>query len=107
MATTEDYVEYVCEQIRGLGEIRYRKMFGEYTVYVDNKPLILVCDNTSFVKMLDCIEDRMWGAETGFPYDGAREHYVLNIEDRELCEFVITELKKVTPLPKSKKKSSR
>ena len=25
MATSIDYIEYVCEQIRGVGEIRYKK----------------------------------------------------------------------------------
>ena len=34
MATSIDYIDYVCEQIRGVGEIRYKKMFGEYMVYV-------------------------------------------------------------------------
>lgn len=28
MATTQEYIEYVCEQISGVGDIRYRKMFG-------------------------------------------------------------------------------
>ena len=34
MATTKEYVEYVCEQIEGVGDIRFRKMFGEYMIYV-------------------------------------------------------------------------
>ncbi len=42
MATSIDYIEYVCEQIRGVGEIRYKKMFGEYMVYVNDKPVIIV-----------------------------------------------------------------
>lgn len=25
MATTNEYIEYVCEQIKGIGEIRYKK----------------------------------------------------------------------------------
>ena len=40
MATTREYVEFVCEQIRGVGEIRYRKMFGEYMVYINAKPIL-------------------------------------------------------------------
>lgn len=30
MGTTIDFIEYVCDQIAGVGEIRYKKMFGEY-----------------------------------------------------------------------------
>lgn len=32
MATTESYINYVCEELNGIGSIRYKKMFGEYMV---------------------------------------------------------------------------
>ena len=35
MASTPEFVRYVCEQIAGAGAVRYRKMFGEYLIYVD------------------------------------------------------------------------
>lgn len=103
MATTNEYIEYVCEQIQGVGEIRYQKMFGEYMVYVNQKPVIIVCDNVPFVKMLDCIKEKMQDAETGYPYKGAKEHYVLDIDNREFCKDVVCEIEKVTPIPKKKK----
>jgi len=104
MATTNEYIEYVCEQIKGVGEIRYKKMFGEFMVYVNDKPIIIVCNNVPFVKQLDCIKNVMENAETGFPYKGAKEHYILDIDNSEFCKSVIIELEKVTPIPKSKKK---
>ncbi len=104
MSTTNEYIKYVCDQIRDVGEIRYKKMFGEFMVYVNNKPVIIVCDNVPFVKKLDCIKDMMQFAETGCPYRGAKEHYVLDIDNSEFCKSVIIELEKVTPIPKSKKK---
>ena len=104
MATSIDYIEYVCEQIRGVGEIRYKKMFGEYMVYVNDKPVIIVCDNNTFVKKLDCIKDMMQNAETGCPYKGAKEHYILDIDNSEFCKTIVTEVEKVTPLPKPRKK---
>ena len=55
MATSEDYIEFVCGQLAGAGAVRRRKMFGEYMVYVNGKPLLLVCDNTVFVKMLPAL----------------------------------------------------
>ncbi len=30
MASSLDFVEYVCEQISGAGEITYKKMFGDF-----------------------------------------------------------------------------
>ena len=104
MATTNEYIEYICEQIKGIGEIRYKKMFGEFMVYLNNKPVIIVCNNVPFVKKLDCIENMMQDAEIGFSYKGAKEHYVLDIDNMEFCKSVIIEIEKVTPIPKPKKK---
>ncbi|MDD3165045.1 MAG: TfoX/Sxy family protein [Oscillospiraceae bacterium] len=106
MATTVDYIEFVCEQIAGVGAVRYRKMFGEYMVYVNDKPVLLVCDNTVFVKILPALSDLMAGAETALPYEGGKAHYILDIEDRALTQAVIHVLEPVTPLPKAKKKSA-
>ncbi|WP_305133072.1 TfoX/Sxy family protein [Thomasclavelia cocleata] len=104
MATTNEYIEYVCEQINGIGEIRYKKMFGEFMVYVNNRPVIIVCDNVPYVKQLECIKEMMQNVETGYPYKGAKEHYVLDIDNLEFCKTVISEVEKVTPLPKPRKK---
>ena len=57
MATRLDFVEYTCGQIEGIGAVRHRKMFGEYMVYVNDKPILLICDNTVYVKDLPCIAD--------------------------------------------------
>ena len=107
MATTVDFIEYVCEQIRGTGNVRYRKMFGEYMVYVNDKPVLLVCDNTVFVKPRDEIKDKMQKAEMAFPYTGAgKEYYILDIDDGEFSREVVEIMEPITPLPKSKKKKS-
>lgn len=105
MATQQDFVEYVCEQVAGTGDIRYRKMFGEYMVYVNDKPLLLVCDNTVYVKKLELLAELLRDADTGCPYHGAKEHYVLDIDNAELSAAVIRLLEPVTALPKPRKKS--
>ena len=104
MATTLDYIEYICGQIDGVGAVRYRKMFGEYMVYVNNKPIILVCDNTVYVKALPCLDTLSKELDKGYPYTGAKEHYVLDIDNAELAKQVVTTLEPVTPLPKPKKR---
>lgn len=104
MATSTEFIEFVCEQIRGTGAVRYRKMFGEYMVYVNDKPVLLVCDNTVYVKRLECVADAMKDAEKDFPYAGAKEHYILDIDNTALSREVVGILETVTPLPKPKKK---
>ena len=50
MASSVDFVEYVCGQISGAGNIAYKKMFGEYAVNCNGKVVGLICDNQFFVK---------------------------------------------------------
>lgn len=104
MATSTDYIEFVAEQVRDCGAVRYKKMFGEYMVYVNNKPILLVCDDTVFVKILPCLDELMENAEKGFPYDGAKEHYILDIDNSELAQKVVVTLEPVTAIPKPRKK---
>lgn len=106
MATTKDYIEFVCDQLHGCGDVRYRKMFGEYMVYVNDKPVLLVCDNTVYIKKLDAVCDLMAGADCGVPYEGAKEHFILDIEDTELAQKAVEILERITPLPKPRKPKS-
>ncbi len=104
MATSQDYIIFVSDQIRDTGEIRYKKMFGEYMVYVNDKPILLVCNNTVYIKKLPEIQEHMTTAELGFPYNCAKEHYILDIEDSELSKIIIDILEPITKVPKPKKK---
>jgi TfoX/Sxy family transcriptional regulator of competence genes len=106
MATDLDFIHYVCDQVADTKIITYRKMFGEYMVYVNAKPILLVCDNTVYVKMLDCIAEEMKEAEIGEPYHGARPHYILDIDNAEFCRQVISILEPLTPVPKPKKRKT-
>ena len=93
MATSDDYLTFVLEQLPPLGVVRSRKMFGEYMVYFNEKPVLLVCD-----------DNLMYDTPCGCPYEGAKEHYMLDVEDRELTEQVLRAVEAATPLPKPRKK---
>ena len=107
MATTIDFIEFICEQIDGVGAVRYRKMFGEYMVYVNDKPLLLVCDNTVYLKIHDSISQLMTEADQGFPYQGAKLHYILDIDNADFSKEVITVLEPHIQVPKPKKKKTK
>ena len=102
MASDIDFVNYLIDQIKGIGVVMSKKMFGEYMVYVNQKPVILVCNNTAYVKMLENIKPYFENAETDFPYKGAKEHYILDIDNRETLIEIIKEVEKVTKIPKKK-----
>lgn len=103
MATTAEYIEYVMDQMHDFDGVRSRKMFGEYMVYINDKPILLVCDNTVMVKKLPAIKELMKDAECAFPYDGAREHYILDLESPQ-AKDVITMLEEITQVRKKKAK---
>lgn len=105
MATSLDYILFVAQQVEDFGEVRYRKMFGEYMLYIDNKPIFTVCDNTVFVKKYDEIAELMSDAQCGFPYDGAKECYIADIENKELLEKLVPVLLSTVKIPKKKIKS--
>ena len=103
MATSKEYIEFVFEQLQGINGVTYKKMFGEYMVYVQGKPLLLVCDNTVMIKKLPELAALMQGAPEDFPYEGAKLHYVLDIENRELTRKAVEVLSQCIPLPKKKR----
>ena len=43
MASHQDFVDYVAEQLREAGIIRSRKMFGEYGLYCDGIFFAVIC----------------------------------------------------------------
>lgn len=95
MATTIDYIEFICEQLTPYGKVHYKKMFGEYMVYIEDRPLLIVTDNTVYAKCLDSLKELMKNNETGYPYQGAKLHYILDVEDKEITGQVITALQAV------------
>ncbi|MDR1760015.1 MAG: TfoX/Sxy family protein [Fibrobacter sp.] len=104
MASDMDFVNYVMEQINGTGDVSSKKMFGEYMVYVNQKPLILICDNTAYVKKLDAVRELLTTEETGVPYQGAKEHYILDVDNGKEMKNVVKVLEKIIPIPKKKTK---
>jgi hypothetical protein len=56
--------------------------------------------------MLDCVSSLVQKESKGFPYKGSKEHYIIDIEDKELLNTVIDELVKVIPIPAKRKKTS-
>lgn len=92
MASDKSYLDYVIEQLSGPYELRYKYMFGEYCVYVNNKPIILVCDNTVFLNKDKKIEHLMKDAQVGIPYKGAKERYILDIDNNEFVISILSTL---------------
>ena len=81
MATDPQRMEWILEQMEGAGNLRYRKMFGEYGVYCDEVFFAVVCDGTLFIKPTQVLQP---------PYQGAKPSFRLDdLTDRErLIELI-------------------
>ena len=104
MACSQEFIDFICETLAPLGEVRYRKMMGDHVIYLNDKCVITACDNNAFMKKLDCIAPLMIDAETGCAYEGAKEAYILDFADQNKVREVISILWEALPSPKKKKK---
>ena len=105
MATDLEFMEFLADQMAGAGEISYRKMFGEYAVYLDGKVVALVCDNRLFVKPT-AAGRAFIGAPVEAPaYPGAKNSFLIEdaFEDREWISELIRITARDLPAPKPKK----
>lgn len=101
MATTVEFVEYVHEQ-SGLGSaLVYKKMFGEYALYVDGKVVALACDNSLYVKPTRAVEELALSLEMRAPYRGAKPHVVVDelLDDGERLKTILLATASALPVP--------
>ena len=105
MASTKDFVDYVCDQLRDAGDISSRKMFGEYAVYCDGKVIALICDDQVFVKKTEAATGMLGAdAEEAPPYDGAKPHFrVTDLDNKRFMTKLIRAICDELPEPKPKK----
>lgn len=108
MASDQDFIDYIIDQIENAGNITAKKMFGEYGIYSDGKIFALVCDNALYIKPTEA--GRMFIGEPveASPYPGAKNYFLIEdeIDNREgLSELIrITTAELPEPKPKKRKK---
>ena len=105
MACSTEFIEFVCEVLAPLGEIRTRRMMGDYILYLNEKCVATLCDNNVYVKIHPSINELMKDAEIGRPYEGAKDHYILNLSEETLSRKVLSELWNHLSFPKKKSHS--
>lgn len=106
MASDQNFVDFVIEQIQNTGTITAKKMFGEFGIYCDGKLFGLVCDNKLFIK-----PTLQGAAFIGNPielpaYEGAKPSFLIEekIEDVEWLRKLVKITLDNLPDPKIKKK---
>ena len=107
MGTHPDYAAYAAEQLSQAGNIRLRKMFGEYGVYCDGIFFGVICEDQLFVKITPEAEAAFPGLPKAPPHEGARNYFLIeDIDNREslaaLVRLTCSVLRETPPQKKEK-----
>jgi TfoX/Sxy family transcriptional regulator of competence genes len=108
VASDREFFTFVCEQLRGAGEISSRRMFGEAAVYLEDKVVGLVCDNQLFVKATEPGRAKIGVPVEAPPFPGANNWFLLaDLDDPEFLADLIRTTADALPVPKIKTKKKR
>jgi TfoX/Sxy family transcriptional regulator of competence genes len=105
MATELSFVEYVLETARFGDRLTYRKMFGEYALYLDGKVVAFACDNSLFIKPSQAAASLAPDLPQGPPYPEAKNYPIADelLDDPEALRRLVEATAALMPLPKPKK----
>lgn len=107
MSTRAETVEFLTDQLSALPTIRSRRMFGEYCIYCDDKPVAFVCDDELFVKPTDEGRAFIGDPDEAPAYPGSKLYFRVSgdrWEDREWLTELIDRTAAALPAPKPKKR---
>ena len=104
MATSNEYLTFVLEQMKEVEGVSQRAMMGEYVLYYKGKVIGGIYDNRFLVKPVASAVSMMPDASWEIPYDGAKK--MLLVDDLENKDFLRELLEKMfdeLPFPKKRK----
>jgi DNA transformation protein and related proteins len=103
MASDNDFISFVCEQLRGAGEISSRRMFGEATVYFEDKVVGLVCGNQLFIKATEPGRAKIGVPVESPPFPGANKWFLMaDLDDTDFLADLIRTTSDALPAPNVK-----
>jgi len=105
MPTSKETIDYFLTQTVGAGNMRAKRMFGNYALYCENKVVALVCDDQLFVKITPIADDYLDKSHNAPPFPGAKDWKVVPEEKwedklwladfiRETAKYVVVSVKK-------------
>ena len=108
MASDREFVTFVCEQLRGAGEISSKRMFGEAAIYLNGKVVGLVCDNQLFLKATEPGRAKIGSPVEAPPFPGANNWFLMtDLDDPEFLADLVRTTAEALPAPKIKAEKTR
>jgi len=103
-------MDFLTDQMQKAGNIRSRKMFGEYAVFCDEKVVALICDETLYVKSTVPGRTFLDESHESSPYPGAKNYLKVpedTWDDPEWLNDFIRQTATALPFPNAKKKRKK
>ena len=99
MATSEEYKDFILEQLELLDNISCKSMMGEFLLYYNNVLFGGIYDNRLLVKIVDT--NKKYKMQEQLPYESAKPMYLVDdIDNKERLKEIIIETCKGLPIKK-------
>ena len=102
MASSEEYLDYILEQLSGIEDITYRAMMGEYILYYRGRLFGGIYDDRLLVKPTKSAVAMMPDAVRELPYEGAKEMLLADPDNKEFLKKLVEAMYKELPAPKKR-----
>ena len=103
MSSTQDYCDFILDQLSLLQGVTSRKMMGEYILYYNGKIFGGIYDNRFLVKPVETVKKMMPDAPLEVPYPGGKKMLLVeDIDNREFLRELIIAICDELPAPKAK-----
>jgi TfoX/Sxy family transcriptional regulator of competence genes len=105
MATEQAFVDYVVTQSGLEQRLSYRRMFGEYALYLGGKVVAFACSNQLLLKPTAEGRALIKNVTEGAPYPGAKMYLKIvdELEDRDQLRRLFETTAEVLPMPAPKR----
>ena len=87
MASSQEYLEYVLEQLNNLNNLTYKKMMGEYLLYNNGNIFGGIYDDRFLIKKNESLD--YLNLKEEIPYQNAKCMYLIDPDDKELINKII------------------
>ena len=105
MASSEEYLEYVLENLSDLDDISYRAMMGEYILYYRGKIIGGIYDDRFLIKPVKSARAMFPDGKMELPYEGAKEMILVeDIENGEFLKELVEAMYDELPSPRKRRK---
>ena len=103
MASSESYLDFILDQLSGAEGITYRKMMGEYILYVNGRIFGGIYDDRFLLKPTPAARRMMPGAAEETPYPGAGAMLLADqVDDRDFLCALLAAMEPELPAPKKR-----